>query len=70
MKAAEIIAQIKELPAEDYAEVAAFMLKAEREDTAFQTALQRKRESAAGQTKGIPYEQSRAKALQAVRPPV
>lgn len=56
MKAAEIIAEIKSLPPEGYAEVSAFILGAEREDPAFQTALQRKRNSTTGQVVSRPYE--------------
>jgi hypothetical protein len=56
MKAAEI----KGLPPERYAEVSAFILGAEREDPAFQTALERKRQSTTGQVVSRPYEQVKA----------
>lgn len=58
MKAAEIIAEIKGLTPEEYAEVSAFILGAESEDPAFQTALQRK--NTMGQVVSRPYEQAKA----------
>ncbi|MBP6506239.1 MAG: hypothetical protein KA257_01630 [Opitutaceae bacterium] len=69
MKAAEIISEIKGLPPGDYAEVSAYMLRAEHEDPALQTALQRKRESGARDAQSVPYAQSRAQALAALRAP-
>ena len=69
MKATEIIAEIKGLPPGDFAEVSAYMLRAEREDPALQTALQRKHESVARGEPGVPYAQSRTQALAALRSP-
>ncbi len=60
VKAAEIIAEIKNLPPEEFAEVSAFMLEAERADPALQIALQRKQESTTGQVVSHPYEQVQA----------
>lgn len=67
MNAAAIIAELKALPPEDFAEVSAFVLTIEREDPALQTALDRKRESKAGTTTSRPYEQSRETAIAALR---
>ena len=68
MKVAEIISEIKGLAPEDFAEVSAFILRAEHEDPALQVALARKRESAAGRVQSRPYETSRAAALASLRP--
>jgi hypothetical protein len=58
VKAADIIAEIKGLPPEGFAEVSAFMLKAEREDPALQIALQRKQDSLLGQGTSRPYQEA------------
>jgi hypothetical protein len=58
MKAAEIIAEIKGLPPEGYAEVSAFMLKVEQDDPALQVALQRKQDSLSGQGTSRPYPEA------------
>ncbi len=63
MKAPEIIAEIKNLSPKEYAEVSAFMLRAERNDPDFQVAIQRKHESAKGRSPSRPYEEVRASAL-------
>jgi len=68
MKAAEIIAEIKGLTPEGYAEVSAFILGAEREDPAFQTALERKHSSTTGQVVSRPYEQAQASVRAALNP--
>jgi len=68
VKAAEIIAEIKGLPPEGFAEVSAFMLKAEREDPALQIALERKKQSTTGQVVSRPYEQAQAAARAALNP--
>jgi hypothetical protein len=68
MKAAEIIAELKGLPPQDFAEVSAFVLSAERKDPALQVALQRKRESTSGITENVPYAKARARAAAAVAP--
>jgi hypothetical protein len=67
MKAAAIIAELKTLPPEDFAEVSAYMLAVERGDPALQVALARKRDSAANRTPNRPYEQARAAALDKLR---
>jgi hypothetical protein len=66
MKAAEIIAQIKELPAEEFEQVYAFLIDKEREELALQTALQRKQESILGQGTSRPYEEAIASARAAL----
>jgi hypothetical protein len=58
MKAAEIIAEIKGLPPEGYAEVSAFMLKVEQDDPTLQVALQRKQDSLSGQGTSRPYQEA------------
>ena len=68
MKAAEIIAEIKGLPPEGYAEVSAFILGAEREDPAFLMALERKRNSTTGQVVSRPYEQAQASVRASLNP--
>jgi hypothetical protein len=54
VKASEVIAEIKGLSPEGYAEVSAFILSTEREDPAVRTALQRKQTSSAGQVVSRP----------------
>jgi UDP-galactopyranose mutase len=68
VKAAEIIAEIKGLPPEGYAEVFAFMLKTERDDPALQVALNRKQNSTTGQVVSRPYEQAKASVRAALNP--
>jgi hypothetical protein len=68
MKAADIISEIKGLPPQDFAEVSAYMLAAERNDPALSVALQRQQASVAGQP-GVPYAQSRVKALASLDSP-
>lgn len=58
MKAAEIIAEIKGLTPEEYAEVSAFMLKIEQDDPALMVALQRKQDSLSGQGTSRPYQEA------------
>ena len=60
VKAAEIIAEIKGLPPEGYAEVSAFMLKVEQDDPALQVVLQRLQQSTTGQVVSRPYEEALA----------
>jgi hypothetical protein len=68
MKAAEIIAEIKGLSPEEFAEVSAFIMGTEREDPAFQTALQRKHQSTTGQVVSRPYEQAQASVRASLNP--
>jgi hypothetical protein len=58
MKPAEIIAEIKGLTPEGYAEVSAFMLKIEQDDPALMVALQRKQDSLSGQGTSRPYQEA------------
>lgn len=60
MKAAEIIAEIKGLTPEEYAEVSAFMLKIEQDDPALMVALQRKQDSLSGHGTSRPYQEALA----------
>jgi hypothetical protein len=68
VKAAEIIAEIKGLSPEGYAEVSAFILAAERDEPAFQVALERKHHSTTGQVVSRPYAQAQAAARAALHP--
>lgn len=68
VKAAEIIAEIKGLPPEGYAEVSAFILKTEREDPALHTAISRKHDSTTGQVVSRPYEQAQAAVRASLNP--
>jgi hypothetical protein len=67
MNAAAIIAELKALPPEDFAEVSAYMLTVERDDPALQVALHRKRESVAKQVEGRSYAQARTAAMGKLR---
>jgi len=68
VNAAEIIAKIRDLPPAEFAEVSAFILSAEREDPACQSALQRKLDSTTGQVVSRPYEQARASVRASLNP--
>ena len=64
MKAAEI----KGLPPEEFAEVSAFILRSEREDPAFQIAVQRKRNSITGQVVSRSYDEAKASVRASLNP--
>jgi len=68
VKASEVIAEIKGLSPEGYAEVSAFILSTEREDPALRTALQRKQTSTTGQVVSRPYEQAQASVRASLHP--